>query len=512
VLLDVDICGDSGPGSREPLSGSVRDLDVASTGWDTHQASWGYEATNPDEYELGLYVDGDLTRRLQSEVASAGLVGLLDGIHTLSLFPHLKGAPWPDRHGDPQGRRAYLAWTPPIDTTLAGYRVYWDEGAGGAPSTLIAELRRIVVEEAFAKRDQVNGNPGRVDCWGAYTGGTDPINDPIVVAVSSDGTYAWQTAVGLTGNGEFSSGQSIPLPHGAWIKFLDDPEAYGTLSYFGVWVGPEQSFLTPALEPGTHRFTIRSLDQAGNPAVPISSHTVFVQSIPPAAQISTSYNFATKQLAVSWSLPGEDDPWQEIRFYHNLNLVTGAFEPHVITDMFGASFPPEGGPWVFDFSGFSGSHQLRFYARTFRDGIERNDLSLYRFDFPVVPSQVGVILGTPSNLQLTPIAGGKLRFEWDYRDRSGDSVDHFQIFWGDATITDWTAPTETVSADLGSGTPLHFAVELDSASFADNTEIFAGVRASVADETLTSVNTDVVSARTDKTPPASPSGLLGVSQ
>src|SRR4051794_8581538 len=110
TLLDVDFDGDCADGQREPLSGIIRNLNVLPAGFDSAEARFLFEAAVLTEYELGVYVDGGLIQRINSGSTQASLAGLLDGRHSISLASNRIGDIWPERHGDPQGSRAYLRW------------------------------------------------------------------------------------------------------------------------------------------------------------------------------------------------------------------------------------------------------------------------------------------------------------------------------------------------------------------------------------------------------------------
>lgn len=490
TLLDADICGDAVAGSREGMRGRVHDLSVRQSGPGSVHASFDFSAPNEDALQLGVIVDGSLASRVAPSTAQAEALNLAEGLHTLDVRPLYPFERQPDHHNDPQGKRAWLSWEPSTDPSTAAYRVYSDDGEGGTPETLLATLDTVVVETLTLARPTSGTGSGRVSVSGSYTG-PGAVNGAYRLEITDDGEAEWIDPDGLTlDTVRFeAAGDSLALSLGVRVTFEDSPGRYDVGDAWDVWIGPQTSFLTDTLEPGTHRFAVLALDAQGNPQEdPPEVKAVRILDVTPAVgSVSLSYDDGTNTLTVEWFNPAGVNT---VNVYSNWNEALSRFEEHVILDCCTAVVGDE---WQFTPGAAEGT--LLFYLRPVKGEVERADLTLHAFSFPPTPTDLGIVLGVPTGLAATAIAGGDVRVEWDYRFRTRilngveveDSLDHFLLVAAQTDGDwDWESPWAIIAADEGQGYPsAHFVAELEENLVALGwSEAFISVRAVAEDGTM----------------------------
>jgi hypothetical protein len=500
TLLDVDFDGDCAHGQREPLSGIIRNLNVLPAGFDSAEARFLFEAAVLTEYELGVYVDGGLIQRINSGSTQASLAGLLDGRHSISLASNRIGDIWPERHGDPQGSRAYLRWPRSSDTKVEQYQLFWDRGLGGSPNTLLAVLKDVTIDQRIYMKAST-GQPGRITTFGHYTG-SRPVNDAIILDVKSDSTFAYSTALGLSGSGEWVQGLTIPLPYGTSATIHDDPADYNAESLYGIAIGPTNEYLTDDLEPGTYKFAVKAISKAGNVSSTVLQKTVRIIFVPdPVSDVVVSY--AAGAIGVTWSDPTVLDG---VRVYTNWDPIMGRFQSYIITDAPLATITPGTEAWTFDPGSVEGV--LKYYLRPYKGVEECKDSTLRSFSFPPTPLNLGIVLGAPSNLKATAIAAGGIRVEWDYRFRGGDGLDEFHVSIQGASGTPNFASNQVDAVD-GEGFPVaHYSVDYAGPFMGTK---YVQVRAESPADTATTVSVEV-SVVPDASLPTFAGDLRGVSQ
>ena len=512
-LLDAKLTGDYATGSREPISGQIHNLAVRQTGYDTVDLSFDYSAANPESHELGVYVDGELVARVPPTTPVASAANLSAGTHTLNVHVLNPGEASADRHGDPNGRRAYLAWDQEADPSIVGYRVYWDEGLGGAVSTLVGMVDRVLVApREFARCDYGTG-AGRISVSGNYID-PEPVNLVLELGITGEGEYRFSNTEddSVLASGNFGVGDTLSLIHGIRITFHDDAVDYEAGDKWTVRIGPRTSWLSEPLAPGRHRFAVRAFDQAGNLSDPIVSRAVTIQEVlPPLQDVALSWDAEDETLVVSWT-PEEGDDFQ-VDVYSNLDQLTGTFSDHVLMDRPWLSVPVQDGGFTFA-PGVQGTLKFYLWPRE-TDLKRRSDLTLYEFSFPPEPRHVGLILSPPTNVRAIPIAAGGIRLEWDYlfrdTDDQDDSLALFQISIQEtagAPVFDRQVLQGNASAS-DSGYPLrHFSVEYAGP--------FAGtqyIQIRAADQTETYfAPADEVSVIPDAEPPSLTGELHAVPQ
>lgn len=503
--------GSASTGTRRPLSGTVYDLNVQPSGFDGIECTFAYESLN-NQYQLGVYMDGQLVSRVEPDVTSASTAGLDEGEHTLSVWPGLRAGSWPDRHGEAYGTRAWLDWPRSTDPTCFKYNVYWDEGLGTGATTLLDSVTQVTIQ-TLSWESGTSGS-GRISVYGDYTG-SSTINDQIEIIIWVDGDeriYAYTSAVG-SGSGYVSTGHTITLPYGAYCTFHDDLDQYEDGTSWTVEVGPTSQYLTPSLSSGTYTFTVKASDEIGKESDPLSSRAVRIIHPPaPAQNVEITWQPLSETIMVEWTNLGSDG----VNIYTNFDTITQRFVDHVITDSPHFSSAGTSGSWAFDPVGQEGT--LRFYIRPWSGASERPDLTLYSFNFPPTPTDLGLELGVPTSLTGTALAASNWSLSWDYRfTPDADALYAFAIYQVDDPNTfDWTLPTYTLLVDTdpdltddGAYPTKRFTYPGPTPSVT-NSAYFA-VRA-VAEDGSSSTNVDYVMVEFDTTPPTFSGSLTVVPQ
>lgn len=488
-------------GDPHPIEGRARNLSVAAGSLDSAEASFGYDGINAGERRLAVHLDGRLADTVTADQERAGVAGLTTGLHTLTVAP----LRWDESPGrlrfDPAGQRAILSWTPAEAADVAAYRIYWDAGAGTAPATLLDTVETVEIETREAVGPDTGTGAGRVTLWGYYTG-TPPVNEVLVLSITAEGEYEWSYA-GETGSGTFALGDTVQLPDGAQVTFLDEALAYQVDDSWNLRIGPATTYLTAELEAGSYQFEVRAVDATGNESEGTPVRGVAISGVPDAVTgVTLSWNEGTETLTVAWSDPGSCD---EVRVYSNWNAHTGAFLDYVEEE--GPTARVVGGmeQWTLE---NPPDGTLLFYLRPMLNGVLRPDVSLRRFSFPPTPADRGIVLGDPAQLAAVAQAGGRVLVTWLYGWRHGvaapdgtelaDGLASFDV-WISATPVDFAAePTVSVAAGTGEGYPVSSYSWLSDV-LADGT-YYVGVRAKTADG-VTTTNTNTVTVTADGTAP-----------
>lgn len=503
MLLDPDFTGDTASGERHPLSGRVLDLQVEPLEDGTARANFLYDGTNPEDYELGFYLDGNLIQRVPAD-ASEGidLVNLEDGGHTIDSFPVMKGDVTPNRHGNEQGQRAYLEWERSTDPSTVGYRIYWDAGTGDETDQLLQEVTEM--EIPTLKHNRGDSTAGRVTLWGGFTG-YQLMNGSIEVTVSSDGTYTY-SGLGGSGGGAWSTGQTISLPLGSWMKVEDDAEAYAGDITYSLPVGPAPRYLSGVLEPGVYNFRVVAVDQAPLESTASDLRTVRILDVPPELPgQEIAWDDDTETITLSWSPVAAVSAgilW--VHVYANVSdhdggLIAEHVNPDVPMRVVSAALGST------SFEGYNGA--LKVYLRPVNvAGIEREDVAMWAFSMPPAPGEVDTVLETPSDLTAAVLPNGDLQVIWSYRVRPGDQLTEFDVFVGDGEpIFDGS---NLVPAFEGATEGLD-EYSLDISGLADGTYSIA-VRAFATDGLSTT--SDVIEVVVDTVAPTAPGELWTVRQ
>lgn len=440
MFLPPTLTGDTLTGSRDSEAGVVRDLGVAAGPWDTANLSFSLDADNPDDTALVLYVDGEPTQTLASSETAAGVANLADGLHTIAVYVQRPLASYPDRHGDDQGQRAYVTWPRATDTSVVAYRVYYDQGHGHAPDTLLTTVSTIMIERLI---NATVGTSGRASSWGTYTG-TTPVNTAIVVTFDGTTGYTWACGE-LTGSGTFEAGESVCLCYGAWIKLHDGPTAYAAESTLTIRVGPTNSYLTGILTAGTYRFSVIAVDSAGNPSSTTHALNIKICSVlGPCASVTWTWDALDSFWTLSWTLPAGATG---CAIYSNVDRQFSVLADHILTDAPEGRIPAASAQQMTWASGDFPDGVIKVYLRPYTAIWERRDLTIHSVTMPPTAADLDLVLGTPYNVTLAPAASGHFNLTWDYRWRDGDSASAFSA----ALTPDKVNSIDTISSYTSNG-------------------------------------------------------------
>lgn len=482
------LCGDAFAGTSEPAVGVAYDVNARPAAWDTVELSYDYEAANPTEHQVGLYLNGGLTQRLDSSISLASLANLQEGRHTVQLLPSRTEGTWPDRHGYYRGQRAYVVWDRSTDATTAAYRVY------SSPDTLLATIDTITVQERTNVPIQ---GAGRCSSWGFYDL-PDPINATLTVTFGATaGEYTW-TLGALSGSGEFAAGETMLFPFGISVRFHDDPEDYPAAATFTVAIGPANEYLTGVQSPGIAEFLVSAVDAAGNESTPVAITPMQILDIPEPIEAILPISYSEPEIGIEWI---DDSSGNDVYVYSNWNTVTQTFEDHVILENPHAIVAVSSSIWIFNHGSVEGT--LKFYLRVTVPGepLRQNEsLTLYTFNFPPTPPDFGLILGEPGSLSATAIADGYIEFSWDYRPRVNDAVAEFAVVENIGSPTfDWDNPDVEVPYEDDADTPVS-TYTVTRGPFLNGQVVYFSVRA-VSATGVQSLNTAYVSATADTAAP-----------
>ena len=393
--------------------------------------TWTHVAPNPDDLSVGVYVDGALTARVPLDALRADIPPQSPGTHTLAVHCQRTLAPWPDRHGDHQGNRAYVTWQPSTDPTTRAYNVT----IGSATATV--RTPRVFAPHATALR-------GRVTIYG------DPPSDTAVNIAATLTINHDATATALDTTVPIAAGLSSPLPHGAWVTFLDDPEDYTPGDTYPFHVGPECAYLSDTLTPGTHTITVTALDEAGNESDPLLSRGIRILNVPAAVTATHTYtDDATLVLT----------PSGPCAIYTNHDVATDTWWPHLITT--NPQHVHTTGTWTFT-APEPGTLRLQLRARG--NGIERREAVVRSYAFPPTPVDLSLVLSEAAGATATLLPLGLVRVDWHYRYRPADALASFLVEWGaDANVD---ADSATVARPAGVGAAIgRFAHTIDALAF-----------------------------------------------
>lgn len=513
------MAGNSSAGTGLPCSGKVRNLDVRQGALGTADIAYLHEVLNAELYSVGAYLDGEMAVKNPPDAREASVSALVEGVHTIEMFPNLSDDAWPPRHGAPDGQRAYVTWDRSTDSTTRGYNLYWDEGDGGAADVLLATITEMEVEVLQYAKPNVGSGIGRLSAFGSFNH-TDPINETLVIEITDNvlGEFSW-TVGALSGTGEFGVvAETVTMPYGVAITFHDEASFYENGDEFHIAIGPANHFLTDELDPDTYQFTATALDAIdpddANESDPLTERSVVIPEVP---DVITGY-------AADWMPNPPDEEWHividadenrdGVRMYTNYDRNAQVFRDYVMEDN-AADEVITADPQEFVFSpepGVEGT--LLFYLRPYTGDIERKEVILYRLNFPATPAEKGILLGTPTNVTATPIADGKVRIEFDYQFQEGDDITVFQVaIQGGEPLDEFSSQGRTVNITAGTGVLgyllQHFSYTSPD-SFAAGTW-YAGVRA-VYEEDVTYNDSEVVSFEPDDTPPDFEGNIYGISQ
>lgn len=424
------------------MSGAIRDLDVRNTGFASAEARFATDITNPDSHEIAGYVDGDLVGRIPSDRAEFGIAGLTEGSHSIDVFTHAIGEPYPDRHGDWEGKRAYLTWQRSADPTVRGYRVYLD-------AELVATIDEVTVPDAVNVRG-VEGELGRITHYGGFTGDF-PVNDTVTLTLADEGEYQVTWAEGVT-VGNYEAGQTLVLPYGVIVEVQDSPDMYGAASTYEIPVGPAHEWLSDPLLPADYSFTVSAYDAAGNESDPSTAALVRVYPYAEEVQgVHLEWDADTETMRVAWDVEATITAGiAVIRAYTNINTLLGEREPHIIEDNFWLARLTGHGHAAFVRSQI-GDGEVKLYLR--HSGLA--SVRMIRFMMPPTAADLNVRLSSPTNVTVLQRPGGALRVEWDYAfDEERDDLEGFEVSLEAASGAPVFAGVIDVSADDAQGYPV----------------------------------------------------------
>lgn len=497
MMLEAAVTGDAVTGDRDSLGGVIRDLDVQATGFAAAEARFVFDAVNPASQEITGYVDGDLVARLPADREVIGIAGLAEGPHTINIFPHILGEPFPDRHGEFQGRRAYVAWTRSEDPTTRGYVVIQD-------NVDVATIDTVTIPDAVNRRG-LDGEPGRISHYGGYTG-TDIVNDVVELILKDDSSYQYTWAGGID-IGDYVAGQSLALPYGVIVEIQDPPSMYGAQSTFEIPVGPTTEYLTDELDPGDYEFSVVAFDEAGNRSTPVA--TTLVRIYPDAGEVpgvAMVWDADLEVMQVVWDATAAAAAGiTTVECYANIDSILGVISDHVIEDIPWATAPASQGYIAFDRSEI-GDGNIKLYLRH----ADFRSVRMVRFTMPPTPFEQGVVLGVPTSVVVVARPDGALRVEWEYSfEDEFDVAAGFEV----SLVSTSGAPVFSGVIDVSVDDAVGFPVSRFGLDFAGPyaTAMYAVVR--VYNDDLSVYNdSDEATGVPDSTPPDDVDAIYGVSQ
>lgn len=484
--------GLSTAGDGMPVYGRLRNLAASELTTQTAGITWEHEvsATEQPDSTVNIYVDGQLRATPTAGSHGADITSLAAGDSSAQLILSGVTDNPSARSTDPDGQNALLSWAPSISPDCVGYRIYHD-------TDLLATVRTVAAQERVSAPPDTGVGNGTISAWGRITDYAG--NNSGALTVTGSGIAEWAFPGYETAAIEFNRGTVATLTPGFTLTFNSDPENYETGDLWNIYVGPQTHYVTDALTPGEHLFSVSAIDAAGNESAQIAASAVYIAEIPGSLTAVTT-EYALDTLSVAFILPANADG---VNIYTNFNPHTGEFEPYIVTD----GLPYATSDALFNFSAPVSTGQLKYYLRPYNTTAERQDSTLYTFNFPPGPDDVGVALSDPTGLTATPASGGKWRLEWDYRLTVDSAATGFHIYRHstDAAI-DYTADLlTTVPLSAGSGAPVvHFTY---NHATAEVSPIRLSVRTS--NGTIETLNTDYVLLTPDAAAPALSGPVIG---
>jgi hypothetical protein len=248
-MLPPYTAGGSQCGTEEPLAGRIRNLEAFDPGFTSSELQFALEETNGGA--VAVFADGLFYAYLPEGKLRFAVAGLKPGTHSVSLEPLPPDSPAERIRLEALGQRARFTWIRSADATCAAYNVLWNTGGTGEPTTLLANVNALAIEE----RVQViadtgdGGLGGRISSFGAVPPGQSAINVVVDIEVTASGAYSYSVSGDVLGTGTFNAGDTVSLAYGLRVTFHDDPEDYTTGADWSVAIGPSNEFLSDALPP-----------------------------------------------------------------------------------------------------------------------------------------------------------------------------------------------------------------------------------------------------------------------
>lgn len=470
------------------LTGAATNIAVAATSRLGATIAARIIALNPADKLVAVHLDGALALTYPIPADASDLISdpadtphnftrdianLTPGAHTLQLSVIRDGAPVPDRHGDPLGQRAYLAWAPSPDPTTAAYRVYSDLGSHATPDTLVATLSApTIVSRTAIPPDNEPTHTARVTFAGSFSAvaSVAALNATLTITIAAPTTNPDLTTTGaftyllaslpdatdLTGSSTFSAGDTVTLPYGLTVTFLDDPEDYTEADTYATTIGPPATYLSDVLSPDTYCFAVAAIDAAGNESTPIAAPALRVVPLPePVTSVTLTHADAdppdAETLTIAWT---DSADITAVNLYTNFNPQTNTLVPDLYEAAPLASVAAGVELYAFEPpAGLAGTLLIALRPTT-AIGIELPDLTLHTFTFPPTPADLGIVLADPTDILATPAAAGRASLAWSYAYRPGDDLDHFHVWIQTGVTVDHAQPpTATILATAGTGFP-----------------------------------------------------------
>lgn len=467
-------------------------LRVVGGHWDSAVVAWRLVCENPDVHEVGVFVDGELAAVVPAVAGDqrAGLANLAAGTHEVEVWLLELGGRLPDTRGNLTGSRVRFDWVAAPETDVAGYAVTLD---GAAAAVVVDE---IVVQGFRHERPHSGTGQGRASVYGAVPAGT-AVNVAGTVEVLAGGRLS--TPAGEVG---IVTGQSVSLPHGAWLVLHDDPEDYAEGDTWTYRVGPRSNWVSGELAVGLHTVRVAAVDAAGNVGTATANRTVRIVAIPdPVSGVSATFDATGRIVLLEWD---QVPDLVSVAVYANWVAVPGELreavylrEPLAVVDWESSEVTIEvPSPHV---------GRLRVYLRPRLGGLELEDLTLHEWGIPAEPADLGVVVSAPAGLTATATAGGTVRVAWHHRPRDTEATTNFAVWvWPEGETVDWDdlpVGTVAVSASVGwAGWLAEYAVTVNPA-VSSGTLVRVGVRSrDVAGRT--DGNTMVAMATVDADAPA----------